>query len=704
MATGTLELFDGVTILDLVDNSNYSTQYTSGLGIPRAPNVPTIAGNTLSAIEYKPRTITMVVDAIGTDQADLTANIAALERMITIAQGRQITRAGTTKVVFTVQQGTDSANDVTYTVLTGSYSLDPSILRDAQIAQKRGRGLLTLVVEAFGKLPTFTMGRKLLHNEIDLPNINYVDIGDGWGPYHTFDGSVTRINCGSDSSIDNIWDSVGYGRIRFMLDSVGAIHGLMTKTVFWNLSVNASGEITFTSAWSGDDGSWVTTDAGLVANVWYMVEWQYDSDATGNDPTFTLSTDGAVGVALTVTEVSTPTGTRDTDAAASVELGITTNFLTGKISEAALFSAASTVDETKPLDGNESNLVAYWPLDEGDGTSTADRQTSGTNTGTITTGAGAWGIDHTPGNAGALLQVRVEDVGGTAWESSKVLYMGTKSGERRTDTVFIAAFTSATELLDPTDGNVTTFTSGATGGRTTNAHGGASSHMTWIADSGDFITDGRVDAGYATYQIAGGALPRGQYQVLARVALEETISAGDFDVAKMQVALGWSQGGKTKTPAAADDKLFTALDQFDLVDMGTITIPVLAVPDGFTSPALDIRIHTIFDQDTNVAWGSGNTIVWSFDYLYLLPIDEGIVIVDAVSATDEILADLISETPGVWKLNTSSVAQQFAVFDGKPIRLSPEATRLYWLKDDTQDPSDIQAYAYLKFTPLVSGV
>ncbi|MBX2977265.1 MAG: LamG domain-containing protein, partial [Ignavibacteriaceae bacterium] len=60
----------------------------------------------------------------------------------------------------------------------------------------------------------------------------------------------------------------------------------------------------------------------------------------------------------------------------------------GKIDEVRIWNVARTVEEiratmNKELAGNEANLVAYYKMSNGSGTSLTDNQTSGTNTGTI---------------------------------------------------------------------------------------------------------------------------------------------------------------------------------------------------------------------------------------------------------------------------------------------------------------------------------
>ena len=198
-----------------------------------------------------------------------------------------------------------------------------------------------------------------------------------FGDHLNFDGTNDQVNCGSDSSIDNIWDGGGYLRARFRLDDLGAVSGLLNKSA-WGVDIGTNGEITFAHTFSGDNASFVTTDARLVAGIWYTLEQGYDSDAVGNVPVMKL--DGRI---LTISTTA-PTGTRDTDAAGNVNIGGgLVGFFDGDITELALYDADSITDDiTKELVGTETSLVAYWKFNENTGTTANDSSTN-SNTGTV---------------------------------------------------------------------------------------------------------------------------------------------------------------------------------------------------------------------------------------------------------------------------------------------------------------------------------
>ncbi|MCH8189964.1 MAG: hypothetical protein IIC80_01275 [Chloroflexi bacterium] len=440
----------------------------------------------------------------------------------------------------------------------------------------------------------------------------------------------------------------------------------------------------------------------------YFIEVGYDADTVGNNPTIKLD-----GVTLTLNQTGTPSGTVTSEAALDLIIGdLGVDDFDGIIYEYRLYDADGISDSiTQQLNGNETNLVLLYTFEEGTGSIVRDNS-SNSNDGTITAGSGGWTIDPAlAGNAGALLQLRLEDAaGGTAWTANKTIYIGARSGEKRTDTLFFPTSSSATEGTDPGSSSTSAFTSGTTGGLTTNANGGASGFVKWAAGSpaGVNWVATRVECGYVTFQIPGGSLPKGLFRVLARVAITDNIQNANFKVDENFVALGYSQGGESKTPTAVDDIVMPndSSDHWHLLDFGELSIPLLAVPDGFTPPALDIRIHWITDLASAAVFDSdnGDFASMNIDYLFLLPIDEASLIVGGIDATDELLLDMISNPPGVWFLNTSSVAQEIPNNNGGPMRLGPEATRIYVIKDDPGDPTTVQTFAYAKLTPLVSGV
>ena len=133
----------------------------------------------------------------------------------------------------------------------------------------------------------------------------------------------------------------------------------------------------------------------------------------------------------------------------------------------------------------------------------------------------------------------------------------------------------------------------------------------------------------------------------------------------------------------------------------------MALPEGYSSPDLRLRVHGIFDppgpfSDTVV--NRFYSVTWDVDYVMLLPIDEGAVIVDGVDSTDRVLIDTLSDTPGVYLLDAADVVQRYADFTGGPFGLGTEDTRIYVVRDEPGDPSAVRFTLNASYTPLVAGV
>jgi len=135
-----------------------------------------------------------------------------------------------------------------------------------------------------------------------------------------FDGSSGSINFGTDASIENIWDGGGTLVVWFRADGAGEANlGRVAGTANsannfgWFLCVDSPSGSTykmlFRQNFSGAPayGDWNTTST-LNLYEWYCFALAYDSDDTGNDPTFYIN-----GVLETANQITTPGGARVTD-------------------------------------------------------------------------------------------------------------------------------------------------------------------------------------------------------------------------------------------------------------------------------------------------------------------------------------------------------------------------------------------------------
>ncbi len=144
-----------------------------------------------------------------------------------------------------------------------------------------------------------------------------------------FDGGGAAddlINCGSASTIDNIWD--GGGSLEFWINpgsdgesNLGTVaEKSAVGTVGWYLRVGSEAagfiQLDFAEFFSPTAGSWTITAVNIPINTYSHIVITYNSGNVANDPIIYLN-----GVSQSLTENLTPVGTRTSDAAANFNLG-----------------------------------------------------------------------------------------------------------------------------------------------------------------------------------------------------------------------------------------------------------------------------------------------------------------------------------------------------------------------------------------------
>lgn len=319
-------------------------------------------------------------------------------------------------------------------------------------------------------------------------------------------------------------------------------------------------------------------------------------------------------------------------------------------------------------------------------------------------------ITSIAGTHGSKLQLKIDE-SGTSWTGTKKMWVAKRSGERRTDTLFFQGEDEASLTAGTNPGGA--FTAFASDGAEADAtqSGGQVARFGWeqsVQSQGLAVS--WTSIGYAQYDITGGNIPNGLYRVL--VMCKEDTTAGDGggpDVVfgDMGMALGWVYGGLSKVPVDGDDVKFSADNTYEVMDLGELALPPANVPDGFTPATFNLRIYGTY-KDTTAASNqinNGEYLRWLIDYIFLLPIDEGSAIINSVSAdTDLVLLDSLSDTPGVYILDTSSVVQKFADVTGGPFDIGPEDTRIFVLRNDTGNPTTVAFTVDAVHTPLVMDI
>lgn len=199
-----------------------------------------------------------------------------------------------------------------------------------------------------------------------------------------FDGTNDRLDLGSAASVD------GFTQLSlavWMQKDVDAQHCLAAKdrgTIGWLITMLSSGSgnnVDFIRMFSGTDGEW--KGGSVPISELHHVALVYDGGATGNVPTIYVD-----GASVSVTTVTAPTGTADSDAAQSLvwgETGAGTFDYDGALQNLNYVSGLWTADQVNRAKwwGRPGGAQAvYHPLFTtkltNEGTATADITATGT--------------------------------------------------------------------------------------------------------------------------------------------------------------------------------------------------------------------------------------------------------------------------------------------------------------------------------------
>ena len=319
------------------------------------------------------------------------------------------------------------------------------------------------------------------------------------------------------------------------------------------------------------------------------------------------------------------------------------------------------------------------------------------------------------GTHGAKLRLKIGDPGG--WSGPARMWMARRSGSRRTDKLFFQAEAGTTASgQTPFVGGRSTWDGADVAD--TDASGSVANvaRMKWETRVSAYeVVSTPTRAGYVEIRIPGASVPHGLFRALARVRVGGNPYSDPFALdmyeteSALAFALGWTFGGRQREPSEDDWVYLEQANVFQTVDLGELSIPPMAMPEPAAagSPDLRLRVHGIFNPPgpfTDSVVNRHYSVNWDVDYVMLLPIDEGAVIVDGVDSANRVLIDNLSDTPGVYLLDATDVVQRYAEFTGGPFGLGAEDTRIYVLRDEPGDPSAVRFTMNASYTPLVSGV
>ena len=114
-----------------------------------------------------------------------------------------------------------------------------------------------------------------------------------------------------------------------------------------------------------------------------------------------------------------------------------------------------------------------------------------------------------------------------------------------------------------------------------------------------------------------------------------------------------------------------------------MSIPPIPVSDIATDNTLELRIY-ISNRVTHTAAEYYKTDI---AFIFLCPIDEGLVIIDDVAVADLIAMDGITDRENIFILSAGGLIEDIPDIVGAPFSLGRESTRIYVLRDDDKDMS-----------------
>lgn len=193
-----------------------------------------------------------------------------------------------------------------------------SIIKDCvlDIASQYGGAMPGLVT---------TYDNSRYHNNGTLTAATWTQARPGGLWVLNYDGANTRLACGTDVSIANIWDGGGTALVWVNFASTGETGNsrLFRKANGWEIFLMAGAGNTVGLRWlvhhSGTAGDWRGADI-VPLNTWTLITMTYNSDAVANNPTIYINaTPNTVGSGLV--EAVTPVGTRTDDTAIELIIG-----------------------------------------------------------------------------------------------------------------------------------------------------------------------------------------------------------------------------------------------------------------------------------------------------------------------------------------------------------------------------------------------
>jgi hypothetical protein len=193
----------------------------------------------------------------------------------------------------------------------------------------------------------------------------------------SIDGVDDHIDCGSDTSLDNFWSGGASFQGWFRIESYSNNARFADKgawRIYTSGDVSSNTRVFFRHEFSTLQGVWRSTSFNIPhdGSAWIHVRVEYDSDSDTNDPSIWIN-----NVASTIFEVTTPSGTADSDASDSFLIGESStsgNNLHAHVDEVSLWSKTGVTGlynsglptDLSDHDDYDTYCISWYRMGDGD--------------------------------------------------------------------------------------------------------------------------------------------------------------------------------------------------------------------------------------------------------------------------------------------------------------------------------------------------
>jgi len=628
----TLQLLNDDTTIDLNDGTNYSA---ISLSAP-VPGKRTAVGgrnlfrhgSDLHARVYQNRAVTVGIRINGTSRDNLIANINAINGLLERASEYATTGVGSQ--VKLRRKWESATNQVDFYVMDGTLSIG----NEFSAANKINTVILaslTVMCEPFAYGAEETIENYVADPGFEVAGTALAD----WTQNHTGNGTSAR-----DTSVKKD----GNGSLKLVMTSSDDDEIIERHQTLADVD---AGEV-----WSFQ--CWVRVDA--LSNCKVVMGLDYN---TGTDVTVETTT---------------------VNASSFVKLTSNNNTVPGSVTSMVLRLRLEATDNTATGTVYIDNVIAV--LGSAVPSAWASSHSLGNHSDESAQASSNWiDIHDVGGDVPALLQVKVAE-----GQSHDELWAGARHAGRQYDSLVLEGEDgTASTIAHPQVGIVESNTTASDA-----AYSGGSLRVSQLLASGGDV-DTLVDVNHL-HSFTMATPPKGTFRVLiagaakngAGSAATTSVNASDF-----KWGLSYTYGGFTLLDDTSPDTTsFVALtaaalaenvtSNFEIIDLGTITIPPVASPDNQTEAALVLKIFNHWATQRTIR--EDQEIQWWTDFVFLMPVDFGSAYISKTDAADVVLLDSMSDVKGAYLLNTSDVVQSFPNNQlGRSSEAHPDGTRVYVL-------------------------